>query len=76
LLIAGLLNRICNEDYAKESDKVTIDLLLLGEINQFYLIKLIAKIGSIIKRKIRYLLVSVSEYEFYKNLSGPRVLIF
>ncbi len=64
-------------DYAEGKDTGVIDLIVVGDINQLYLIGLINKAEGIIKRKIRYLILTISEYEKdFKDLSGQKVLIF
>jgi len=64
-------------DYAEGKDTGVIDLILVGDINQLYLIELIKKAEFLIKRKIRYLILTTSEYDKdFKNLSGQKVLIF
>jgi hypothetical protein len=64
-------------DYAEGKDTGIIDLVLVGEINKVYLISLVEKAEGIIKRKIRYLILSMAEYEKdFKNLPGQKVLIF
>jgi hypothetical protein len=64
-------------DYAEGKDTGIIDLVLVGEINQIYLISLVKKAENIISRKIRYLILTNGEYEQnFKNLPGQKVLIF
>ena len=64
-------------DYAEGKDTGVIDLVLVGDINKIYLISLVEKAEGLIKRKIRYLILTAAEYEKdFKNLSGQKVLIF
>ena len=49
-------------DIAKGKDVGLIDLILVGDIDQKYLLKLIAKAEKLIKRKIRYLIYSETEF--------------
>ena len=52
-------------DLAKGKESNLIDLILIGEINQNYLIDVVEKTERLISRKIRYLIYS--EEEFKKN---------
>ncbi len=55
-------------DFAKGIDNNIIDLVFLGErINRGYLLELIEKAERMIKRRIRYLVLSIQEFEVYKN---------
>ena len=49
--------------FSKGLDSHLIDLVLVGEIDREYLVKLIEKIETIIKRKIRYVIYKEKEYE-------------
>jgi DNA-binding transcriptional ArsR family regulator len=49
-------------DIAKGKDVGLIDLILVGDIDQQYLLKLIEKAEKLVKRKIRYLIYSESEF--------------
>ena len=49
-------------DIAKGKDVGLIDLILVGDIDQQYLLKLIEKAEKLIKRKIRYLIYSETEF--------------
>lgn len=63
-------------DYAEGKDTGIIDLLLVGDIDKVYVINLIERAESIIKRKIRYIVFSESEYERdFKKLSTSKVLV-
>ena len=58
-------------DFAKGIDTQIIDLIFLGDnINGNYLLELVGKAEDMIKRKIRYLVLSIAEYEAYKNDAG------
>ena len=50
-------------DIAQGKDSDLIDLILVGEVDQPYLIKLIEKAEKLIHRKIRYLIYSEDEFE-------------
>lgn len=49
-------------DYAIRKDREIIDLVLVGEIDQENLRRLVKKAEELIKRKLRTLLLSQSEY--------------
>lgn len=48
-------------DFSKGLDSTVIDLLIIGNIDKAFLVKLIDKAESLIKRKIRYLIYSDEE---------------
>ena len=50
-------------DIAQGKDSDLIDLILVGEVDQPYLLKLIEKAEKLIHRKIRYLIYSEDEFE-------------
>lgn len=53
-------------DFAQGKDGQTVDILLVGkEINKEYLIELIAKAEKLIKRPIRYLIMSTADAKKY-----------
>lgn len=64
-------------DFAKGIDTQIIDLIFLGEnINRGYLFDLIEKAEGMIKRKIRYLVLSIQEFDNYKkDASGIHPLL-
>ena len=66
------------DDYAEGKDTGIIDLLLVGDINQYHLNALSRKTERYIKRKIRSLVLSREEFnELLPLLEGrPRVLIW
>ena len=49
-------------NFAKGLDSHIIDLILVGEVDQDYLVQLIGKIEAIIKRKVRYLIYAEEEF--------------
>jgi predicted DNA-binding protein YlxM (UPF0122 family) len=68
-VIDGIVNRLGNiesayiiDDYAAGKDTGIIDLVFVGDINQNHLNDLIKKTESYIKRKIRSLVLTQSEY--------------
>ena len=64
-------------DFARGIDAPIIDLILVGpEINQEYLVRLANKTEELIKRKIRFVIFSPSEFEIYRtNLTERDLLI-
>ena len=84
-VIDGIVNRLGDieeayliDDYAEGKDMGIIDLLLVGDVDQYHLNDLSRKTERYIKRKIRSLVLSRDEY---KNLlpelrKRPRVLIW
>ena len=55
-------------DFAKGLDNKIIDLIFVSEkINQNYLTELIQKVEKLIKRKIRYLILSTKEFSDYRK---------
>jgi len=84
-VIDGIVNRLGDleraylmDDYAEGKDTGIIDLLLVGNINQYHLNDLSRKTERYIKRKIRSLVVSREEYdELLPELEKrPRILIW
>lgn len=54
--------------FAKGIDNKIIDLIFVGEdIDRNYLSELILKAEKLIERKIRYLILSINEYESYQK---------
>ena len=84
-VIESIINRLGDleqaylmDDYAEGKDTGIIDLLLVGNIDQYHLNDLSRKTERYIKRKIRSLVLSRKEY---KNLlpelkRRPRVLVW
>jgi DNA-binding transcriptional ArsR family regulator len=66
------------DDYAEGKDTGIIDLLLVGNINQYHLNDLSRKTERYIKRKIRSLVLTRDEFEDLKpKLKGrPRLLVW
>lgn len=66
------------DDYAEGKDTGIIDLLLIGNVDQYHLNDLSRKTERYIKRKIRSLVFSRNEFEALvpKLEKRPRVLIF
>lgn len=66
------------DDYAEGKDSGIIDLLLVGNIDQFHLNDLSRKTERYIKRKIRTMVVSREEFDdfFPKLKSRPSILIW
>ena len=66
------------DDYAEGKDSGIIDILLVGNIDQYHLNDLSRKTERYIKRKIRSLVVSRSEYKVLlpKLKDRPRLLIW
>ena len=69
-VIEGIVNRLgaleyayIIDDYAEGKDTGIIDLLLVGNIDQYHLNDLSRKTENYIKRKIRTLVLSQKEYE-------------
>ncbi len=50
-------------DIARGRDSGIIDLVLVGDIDQPYLLQLIGKVENLIKRKIRFLIYTEKEFE-------------
>lgn len=68
-LIEGIVDRLgavekvfLSGQFAKGLDSPIIDIILIGKIDQAYLIRLIERIEPIIKRKVRYLIYQKEEY--------------
>jgi hypothetical protein len=66
------------DDYGKAKDTGIIDLLLVGNIDQYHLNDLSRKTERYIKRKIRSLVLSKDEFkEFEPKLkASPHILIW
>jgi hypothetical protein len=66
------------DDYAEGKDTGIIDLLLVGNIDQYHLNDLSRKVEQYIQRKIRHLVLTSSEFSTFKaNLnSRPNLLIW
>lgn len=84
-VIDGIVNRLGElekayliDDYAEGKDTGIIDLLLIGNIDQYHLNDLSRKTERYIKRKIRSLVVTRVEYKelLPKLKNRPRILIW
>lgn len=84
-VIDGIVSRLGDlelayllDDYAEGKDTGIIDLLLVGNINQYHLNDLSRKTERYIKRKIRSLVLTRDEFEDLKpKLKGrPRLLVW
>ena len=84
-VIDGIVNRLGDlesayliDDYAEGKDSGIIDLLLVGNINEYHLNDLSRKTERYIKRKIRSLVLSRDEYNDLKPRleNRPRLLIW
>ena len=62
-------------DFAKGKDSSIIDLIFIGnELNKSYLMELIDKSEKLVKRKIRYIIYSKSEFDL-EALSDKSILL-
>jgi len=84
-VIDGIVNRLGDlerayliDDYAEGKDTGIIDLVLVGEIDQYHLNDLSKKTERYINRKIRFLVLSSEEYDelLPKLEQRPRLLIW
>jgi hypothetical protein len=84
-VIDGIVNRLGEldrayliDDYAEGKDTGIVDLLLVGNIDQYHLNDLSRKTERYIKRKIRSLVLSRQEYKklMPELKKRPRVLIW
>lgn len=66
------------DDYAEGKDSGIIDLLLVGNIDQYHLSDLSRKTEAYIKRKIRALVLSDEEFDEFKSKLNqrPHILIW
>ena len=62
-------------DIAKGKDSGIIDLVLVGDIDQTYLLRLIAKVEKLIKRKIRFLIYTIDEYKNQNETEKKELLL-
>ncbi len=65
-------------EMAKGMDSPLIDLLLVGDPDQRYLIELIGKVEGLIDRKIRYLILSIAEFDatYPSHSTEPLLLLW
>jgi DNA-binding transcriptional ArsR family regulator len=84
-VIDGIVNRIGKlecayliDDYAAGKDSGIIDILLVGNIDHYHLNDLTRKTESYVKRKIRTLVISISDRDQLKGLlkHRPHILIW
>jgi hypothetical protein len=84
-VIDGIVNRLGDlelafliDDYAEGKDTGILDLLLVGNINEYHLNDLSRKTERYINRKIRSLVLSMGEYEELKPEldKKPKLLIW
>lgn len=84
-VIDGIVDRLGDlekalliDDYAEGKDTGIIDLVLVGNIDQYHLNDLSRKTERYIKRKIRLLVLSRQEFNEFENKlkSRPHVLIW
>lgn len=84
-LIEGVIDRLgavervyLSGQFAKGLDSPIIDLIILGNIDQAYLIRLISRVEPIIKRKVRYLIYQTVEFtdELMHSLDSTPVLLW
>jgi DNA-binding transcriptional ArsR family regulator len=84
-VIDGIVNRLGDlelayilDDYAEGKDTGILDLLLVGNINEYHLNDLSRKTERYIKRKIRSLVLTSDEYEELKPKieTRPKLLIW
>ena len=84
-VIDGIVNRLGDleeayiiDDYAEGKDTGIIDLLLVGDINNYHLNDLSKKTERYINRKIRYLVLKQDEHEALQSTlkNRPSVLIW
>ena len=63
-------------DFAKGMDSSIIDLVFVGDhINKEYLIRLVEKAETLVRRKIRYLVYTVAEFESTRPAYGTTDLL-
>jgi len=84
-VIDGIVNRLGDleeayiiDDYAEGKDTGIIDLLLVGDVNNYHLNDLSKKTERYINRKIRYLVLKQDEHETLQSTlkDRPSVLIW
>ena len=82
-LIEDLVKRLGNlekvyitGDFAKGKNGDILDILIVGEIDQSYLLRLIEKVEKQIKKRIRYLIYTVEKFKFDYVKNENAVLIW
>ncbi len=64
--LGGVLKVLLGGSFARGINSTVIDLLIIGsDIDKNYLLQLIEKAESMIRRKIRYIILSPSEFQSY-----------
>jgi DNA-binding transcriptional ArsR family regulator len=63
-------------DIAQGKDVDLIDLVLIGDIDQSYLLQLIRKTERLINRKIRYLIYNEEEFQVKRNQMSNLLLVW
>jgi predicted nucleotidyltransferase len=65
-------------EFARGLDSEVIDLLIVGDVDQNYLIQLIGKVEEMIQRKVRYLLLGENECREYleRRKETPALLLW
>ena len=75
--LGGLQNAYLTGTFAKGIDGPVIDVMMVGNgIDRVYLLKLIEKAESIVKRKIRYVIISPEEKKQYLQNSPEAFLLW
>ncbi len=73
--LGDLETAILIDDYAAGKDTGLIDLVLVGQIDKLNLADLVGKTERYIKRKIRTLVVTESEYKDMENIFKDRPML-
>lgn len=63
-------------DYAQGKDSGTVDLLLVGAINEKYLNKLVWKATALVKRKIRTRVIDIRTFEITRSEFASALLVW
>jgi len=63
-------------DFSKGTDSQIIDLVLVGDIDKNYLLRLVDKAENLIHRKIRYILLEKNEENLIYGISPDPLLIW
>ena len=78
-VIEGIVNRIGKlekayliDDYAEGKDSGIIDVLLVGDIDQYHLNDLTQKTERYVKRKIRHLVLNPDEFKTFSAAAGKK----
>jgi hypothetical protein len=84
-VVEDIINRVGDlesayliDDYAEGKDTGIIDILLVGNIDQYHLNDLIRKTERYIKRKIRALILNIDEFKEFKTKlkKKPHVMVW